>query len=317
MKSILASTAAGSLFAVFAFAQPQVKELKVTVLSTMLADAEGFGEWGFAGLVQADGHQILVDTGAHSRTVLENVRALRIDLSQVGDVVLTHFHNDHVGGLMTLRTEMKKRNPVALSRVHFATGMFYSRPQAGGGEINTMIAMKPKFEATAGQFIEHDSFTEILPGVFLTGPIPRRLPERNFAGGSKVRTPLGVVEDNVPEDQSLVVNTNDGLVVITGCGHAGIANILTEISHHFDRRPVLAVVGGLHLYTASDEQVDWTADRMKSFGVRYLVGAHCTGIEALYRLRSRIGLTRQTAVVGAVGTDFTLKKGIHPGQIAR
>ena len=58
-------------------------------------------------------------------------------------------------------------------------------------------------------------------------------------------------------------------------------------------------------------------DKLKAFGVRYLVGAHCTGIESLYRLRSRIGLTRQTAVVGAVGADFTLGEGIHAGRIAR
>jgi 7,8-dihydropterin-6-yl-methyl-4-(beta-D-ribofuranosyl)aminobenzene 5'-phosphate synthase len=125
------------------------------------------------------------------------------------------------------------------------------------------------------------------------------------------------VEDNVPDDQSLVVNTAEGLVVVTGCGHAGIVNILTAVADRFDHRPVVAVIGGLHLYAAKDEQVDWTGDKLKEFGVRYLVGAHCTGIESLHRLRSRIGLTRQTAVVGAVGADFTLGEGIHPLRIAR
>jgi len=62
---------------------------------------------------------------------------------------------------------------------------------------------------------------------------------------------------------------------------------------------------------------EWTADKMKSFGVSYLMGAHCTGIESLYRLRQRIGLTRQTAVVGAVGASFVLGEGIHPGAIAQ
>jgi 7,8-dihydropterin-6-yl-methyl-4-(beta-D-ribofuranosyl)aminobenzene 5'-phosphate synthase len=296
--------------------QSQVKRLKVTILSTMLAD-DGVGEWGFAALVEADGHQILVDTGARPRTVLENARELKIDLSNVRDVVLTHFHDDHTGGLMTLRTEMKKRNPAALSRVHVATGIFYSRPLADGSEGNRMIALKPLYEGTGGEFVEHNDLAEILPGVFLTGPIPRQFPERNWSGSGKVRTPAGIVEDNVPDDQSLVVNTADGLVVITGCGHAGIVNILTAAGDRFDHRPIVAVVGGLHLFAATDEQVDWTADKMKSFGVRYLVGAHCTGIESLYRLRSRIGLSRQTAVVGAVGADFTLGEGIHAGRIAR
>jgi 7,8-dihydropterin-6-yl-methyl-4-(beta-D-ribofuranosyl)aminobenzene 5'-phosphate synthase len=296
--------------------QAQVKHLKVTILSTMLAD-EGIGEWGFAALVEADGQQILVDTGAHPQTVLDNARDLKIDLSHVRDVVLTHFHDDHTGGLMTLRAEMRKRNPAALSRVHVATGLFYSRPGANGVEGNSMIAMKPQYEATGAEFIEHNSLAEILPGVFLTGPIPRRYAERNWSGSGKVRTPAGLFEDNVPDDQSLVVNTAEGLVVITGCGHAGIVNILTFLDKRFERRPAIAVIGGLHLFAATDEQVDWSAGKMKSFGVRYLLGAHCTGIESLYRLRNGIGLSRQTAVVGAVGADFTLGEGIHPGRIAR
>jgi len=296
--------------------QSQVKRLKVTILSTILAD-EGIGEWGFAALVEADGQKILVDTGAHPRTVLENARDLHIDLSQVRDVVLTHFHDDHVGGLMTLRNEMRKRNPAALSRAHVATGIFYSRPKPDGSEDNSMIAIKPRYEATGGRFIEHDSLAEILPGVFLTGPIPRKYPEHNWSGSEKVRTPAGLVEDTVPDDQSMVVNTPEGLVVITGCGHAGIVNILTAVGAHFDRRPVLAVLGGLHLFAAKDEQVGWTGDMIKTFGVRYLMGAHCTGIESVYRLRARLGLTRETAVVGAVGADFTLGEGIHPLNIAR
>ena len=293
-----------------------VKQLKVTILSTMLAD-DGVGEWGFAALVEADGQQLLVDTGARPETVLQNARELKIDLSQVREVVLTHFHDDHVGGLMTLRTELKKRNAAALSRVHVATGIFYSRPLADGGEDNPMIAIRPQYEATGGVFVEHGQAAELLPGVFLTGPIPRKFPERNWSGSGKVRTPGGVVEDTVPDDQSVVVNTAEGLIVITGCGHAGIVNILTAADDRFGHRPVLAIIGGVHLFAATDEQVDWTADRMKSFGVRYLMGAHCTGIESLYRLRSRIGLSRQTAVVGAVGADFTLGAGIHPGRIAQ
>lgn len=294
----------------------QVKQLKVTILSTMLAD-EGVGEWGFAALLEADGRQVLVDTGARPETVLENARELKIDLSQVREVVLTHFHDDHTGGLMTLRTELQKRNAGALSRIHVATGFFYSRPLANGGEGNSMIAIRPQYDATGGEFVEHGEAAELLPGVFVTGPIPRPFPERNWSGSGKVRTPGGTVEDTVPDDQSVVVNTAEGLVVVTGCGHAGIVNILTAAGDRFGHRPVLAVIGGLHLFAATDEQVDWTADKLKSFGVRYLLGAHCTGIESLYRLRGRMGLSRQTAVVGAVGAGFTLGEGIHAGRIAQ
>lgn len=297
----------------------QVESLRVTILSTMLAD-EGIGEWGFAALVEADGHRILVDTGARPNTVLENARDLHIDLSNVEEVVLTHFHGDHVGGLLTLRREMMKRNPAALSRVHVAQGIFYSRPLKNGGEDNPMIAIRKAFEAAGGRFIQHDHAAEILPGIWLTGPVPRVFPERNWSASPRslgVQTPQGLVEDKVPDDQSVVLNTPKGLVVVTGCGHAGIVNILTDAESQYRNAPVYAVLGGLHLFAATDEQVNWTADKMKGFGVAYLVGAHCTGIESLYRLRGRMGLTRQTAVVGAVGASFVLGEGIHPGAIAQ
>jgi 7,8-dihydropterin-6-yl-methyl-4-(beta-D-ribofuranosyl)aminobenzene 5'-phosphate synthase len=293
----------------------QVKQLKVTILSTMLAD-DGIGEWGFAALVEADGRKLLVDTGARPDTVLSNLRDLKIDLTSVRDVVITHYHDDHIGGLMTLRTAMKPRNGEALSRAHGSTGLFYSRPLANGGEGNQMIVIRPRYEATGAQFVEHDGAAEILPGVWVTGPIPRKFSERNWSGSGTVSTPAGVVEDTVPEDQSVVVNTADGLVVVTGCGHAGIVNIMTAVDAQFAHRPIAAIIGGVHLFAAKDEQVDWTADQMKHFGVKYLIGAHCTGIESLYRMRNRIGLTRQTAVVGAVGAGFELGKGIQAGRIA-
>src|ERR1700733_13288877 len=79
----------------------EVRTLKITILSTMLAD-KGIGEWGFAALVEGGGHKILFATGAHPRTVLDNAHDLKVDLSDVEDVVLSHFHPDHTGGLLTL-----------------------------------------------------------------------------------------------------------------------------------------------------------------------------------------------------------------------
>src|SRR5271163_157308 len=294
----------------------QVKNLKVTILSTMLAD-DGVGEWGFAALVEADGHRVLVDTGARPQTVLGNARELGVDLSNVDEVVLTHNHDDHTGGLVALRTELMKKNPAAMSEAHVSTGIFYSRPTASGGEDNSMIATKKEYEALGGKFTEHAGAAEIFPGAWLTGPVSRVFPERNWSVKGKVLTPAGLVEDTIPEDQSLVLNTPQGLVVITGCGHAGIVNILTFAHKEFPTPPVYAVIGGLHLFAASDTQVDWMANEMKGFGISYLIGAHCTGIESTYRIRARAGLNRKSAVVGAVGATFVLGEGIHPGRLAQ
>ena len=99
-----------------AAAEP-ARAVKVTVLSTMLAGnpGAGIGEWGFAALLEADGQRLLIDTGERPDTVLRNAAELGIDLSGVSDVVLTHNHGDHTAGLLTLRRELSKKNPRALS----------------------------------------------------------------------------------------------------------------------------------------------------------------------------------------------------------
>jgi 7,8-dihydropterin-6-yl-methyl-4-(beta-D-ribofuranosyl)aminobenzene 5'-phosphate synthase len=215
-----------------------------------------------------------------------------------------------------LRQELKPKNAPALSVAHVTPAIFYSRPRPDGSEGNSMIEIRAAYQASGARFEVHAAMTEIMPGVWLTGPVPRVYPERNWSGSGKVLTPAGLVEDNVPDDQSLIIDTPQGLVVVTGCGHAGIVNIMTAADHQF-HRPIMTVIGGIHLFAASDDQVNWTGDKMKVFGVRYLIGAHCTGIESLYRLRERLGLGRKGAVVGAVGATYTLAEGIHPGKIAQ
>jgi 7,8-dihydropterin-6-yl-methyl-4-(beta-D-ribofuranosyl)aminobenzene 5'-phosphate synthase len=282
----------------------------------MLADT-GMGEWGFAALVEADGRQILFDTGAHPRTVLENAKELGLDLSVIEEVVLSHNHEDHTGGLLTLRRELSAKNPRALLRVHVGKGIFWSRPEKDGREGNPMIETRRQFEATGGTFVEHDGPVQLLPGVWLTGPVPRVHPERNWSGRGQVKTPDGVVEDNLPEDQSLVADTPRGLVLLSGCGHAGIVNTIDYARKVVRPAPLHAALGGFHLFPATDAQLDWTAEKLRGFGLENLVGAHCTGIEAVYHLRAKTGLARATAVVGAVGAGFELGKGIAPGRLAR
>lgn len=295
----------------------KVRSLEVKILSTMLTADEGFGEWGFSALVIADGHRILFDTGAHPDTVLRNAKALNVDLSDVPDVILSHFHYDHTAGLMTLRREYQKTNPKALARAHVGRGIFWSRPR-DGRELNTVPGIRAEYESGGGQFIEYDVAKEMFPGVWLTGPVPRAYPERNWSGKGQVRLPDGkLAEDNLPEDQSLIIDTAQGLVVISGCGHAGIVNTLEYARAKVRTAPIHVALGGFHLYDAKEETLVWTAGKLKDFGLQSFLGAHCTGIESVYRLRQLTGLERKTAAVGAVGGGFRLGAGIDPGSIAR
>lgn len=299
-------------------AADKVASLDVRILSTMLTADEGYGEWGFAALVVADGHRILFDTGAHPDTVLRNAHDLHVDLSNVPDVILSHHHLDHTAGLVTLRREYAKSNPAALARAHVGAGIFQSRTDGTAREANTMIATKVDYESAGGTFVEYREPRELFPGVWLTGPVPRKYPEKNWSPGRKLRRADGTTpEDNLPEDQSLVIVTAKGLVVISGCGHAGVINTLDYARARIAPAKVYAALGGFHLYNASDDTLAWTASKFKEFGLQNLLGAHCTGIEAVYRLRQLTGLARKTAAVGAVGGGFNLATGLDPGSIAR
>jgi hypothetical protein len=114
--------------------------------------------------------------------------------------------------------------------------------------------------------------------------------EKNYPRGVEVAKGDSWVEDDVPDDQSLVFNTPRGLVLLTGCGHAGIINTLEYARAFLRTAPVDAAIGGFIFSGPLDEQLDWTADRLKEFQTAQILGAHCTGIESVYHLRRRIGL---------------------------
>ncbi|MCB1741408.1 MAG: MBL fold metallo-hydrolase [Gammaproteobacteria bacterium] len=291
--------------------------LRITVLSTNLADTRGRGEWGFSALVESDGDCVLFDTGQHPRTVLENARALDVDLSCVTDVVLSHHHPDHTGGLLTLQAEFAGSGPGAFGRVHVAAGIFDSRPLPGGVEANPMIAARAALRARGVAVHEYAEAAEILPGIWVTGPVRRVHAEQGFAADIDLRPRTSMTPDFIPESQGLAISTREGFVVLLGCGHAGVINTLSHVQSAIASLPIHAVLGGFHLHGASQSSIDWVGRQFKTLGVQQVMGAHCTAIEPLYRIRELSGLDRRTAVVGAVGARFVQGKGFEPGVLAR
>lgn len=303
----------------FLSAQPahQIKNLKITILSTMLAQ-KGMGEWGFSALVEADSVKILFDAGSHERTVLENSKALNIDLSKVPRFVISHNHWDHTIGWMPLRKEISQRNPQALSVTHVGQGIFDTRLSEKGEEETKMKDDSALYALSGGRIITHASFTEILPGIYVTGPVARKYPEKNYDQRWQKKDAAGkTIADIVPEDMSLIIRTEKGLVLLSGCGHSGIINTIAQARDQLQQEPIYAAIGGFHLLQNSDEQIRWTADELKKAGIRYFMGAHCTGIEPVYQIREWAGLKRGESVVGSVGATFDLVKGFTPGALAR
>lgn len=293
-------------------------DVTVTVLSSNLANGATVGEWGLSAFVEVDGRCVLFDAGRHPDTVLRNAEALGVDLSCVTDVVLSHFHFDHNTGLLPLLRDLRETNPDAIQRVHVAEGFFLRRQQPRGDDFvdwNQMIAARDTLEAAGVEIIEHDGPAEIMPAVWVTGPIERVHDEQQF-GAARMLVDGDWIQDTVPESQGLTIVTDEGHIVLLGCGHSGVVNLLEQVQSTIADAPIHALMGGLHLFNASDEMLGWTADRLRAIGVQHLMAGHCTGIEPLIRLRTGLNLNRQTAVVGAVGSQFVLGEGIRPTAIA-
>ena len=292
------------------------ESVTVTILSSNLAGPVTVGEWGLSALVEVDDRCVLFDAGRNPDTVSRNAAALDVDLSCVTDVVLSHFHFDHTSGLVPLVAELRQANPDAMRRVHVADGFFLSRRAGDDAEWNQMIEVRELLEGEGVEFIVHARPSEIMPGVWVTGPVPRPHPEKNYPDQLTVRVDGEWVVDYVPDSQGLSIRTPAGHIVLLGCGHSGVVNALDHIRSGIADEPIHALMGGLHLFAASDEVLGSTADRLREIGVSHLMAGHCTGIEPLLRLRVGLDLNRKTAVVGAVGSRFVYGEGIHPTAIA-
>jgi 7,8-dihydropterin-6-yl-methyl-4-(beta-D-ribofuranosyl)aminobenzene 5'-phosphate synthase len=180
-----------------------------------------------------------------------------------------------------------------------------------------MIRIGVEYEDSGGKFVMHDKPAEIYPGIWLTGRVPRKYPERNWSGHAQVKTAAGLVEDTIQDDMALVLDTERGLVIVTGCGHAGVVNIVEHARTFVRPARVHALIGGIHLFNAAEPALKFTTGKLREFGVENFIGAHCTGVETVYRFRNDLKLDRAHCVVGAVGQTFELGRGINPGEIAK
>ena len=163
-----------------------------------------------------------------------------------------------------------------------------------------------------------DKPTELFPGAWLTGPVPRTYPERNWSLKRTIRHPDGrEVEDNVPEDMSLVLDTDKGLVVLAGCGHAGIVNTLEYARRQVRETEIHAALGGFHLFEADAATLDWTAAEALAVSR----SKTCSGAP-LHRDRGRVrsapsvsvspGQRAPSVLAGACGLSW--RPGSIPGQ---
>jgi len=214
------------------------------------------GKWGFACVVEGAEKTILFDTGGDGRLLLGNMKKMGIDPSVIDVVVLSHEHNDHIGGLEAFL----RKNDRAIV---FAPASFPEKFQS--------FAKDRKMRK-----VDVKGPMNICGNVFTTGEMGD-----------------GLVE------QSLIIVTDRGPVLITGCAHTGIVRIVEETLDLTAKQPLL-VMGGFHLPDLKDDELKKIAGSMRELGVVYCGPSHCTGDRAIEIFREEFGKYFVETGAGAV-----------------
>jgi len=265
----------------------------ITVLADNTVYAEGLAaEHGFAAYVERDGRAFLFDTG-QSSLFMRNAGTLGVDLSSVEAVVLSHGHYDHTGGLPAVLERMPAV-PVVAHEDAFKPK--YSRDREGNVH-RIGIPLEPDALSRLNARTCAD-VTEIVPGMFAVTDVPRHAAwarEDHFFLDEECTKP-----DPLRDDLSLVVETAEGLVVLLGCAHAGVPEILSRVDEAFPGRKIRAVLGGTHLGGARGEERALCLDALRSRGVMLFRPGHCTGLGGIAYFLSQ-GFVRTVPLsVGAV-----------------
>ena len=226
-----------------------IKECKMTVLIDNLANEPLLCEWGLSILIEADGKKIFLDTGS-SEQFVQNAALLRADLSQVEVGVLSHAHYDHADGMEAFFS-CNKQAPFLVREG--------SRENCFGiddGALRYIGIRKGILENYADRIQYVSGVYELTSGIWL---VPHRQADYSSIA---LRSDLYIMKDGqrMPDsfshEQSLVVETEKGLVIFNSCSHTGMKNILADVKEMLHRQDVYAYVGGLHLYKLSDEELD-------------------------------------------------------------
>lgn len=186
--------------------------------------------------------KVLFDTGENGRWLIKNMEKLNVDLNRLEMIVISHEHWDHTGGLWELLKERRGLNVYACP--HFS-------PE-----------FKNKVSSLMGNLVEAERCAQISKNIYVTGQI-----SGEYAG------------QYIPE-QALILKTNNGISIITGCAHPGIMKILEEVKESFPNESVYLVMGGFHLIDKERRVIKLIVEEFKKIGVKKVGPTHCSGREA-------------------------------------
>lgn len=280
----------------------------MTVRATILCENSVYGfsdavaEHGWSVWLETPAGAFLFDAGPGG-SLVPNASRFGIPLAHARAILLSHHHGDHTGGLLTALTTICRQGsgreavPVYAHPDLFKVSLY---DEDGSFEFIGLPHTRRGLEVAGATFHLATGWQEIGPGLSLTGEVPRLTAYE--IGDPNLRHEDGagnLVVDPVRDDQTVVIETRDGLFVVLGCSHAGLINILTYIQARTGETRFHTVMGGTHLGVAGEEQVAQTIKALTQFEIARLAVSHCTGPRVAARLAHAFG---ERFVFGSVGT---------------
>lgn len=252
-------------------------------------------EHGLSVWIETNGHRILFDAG-RGQALENNSRQLGIDLRHIDSFVLSHGHYDHTGAIDFVLQENPEvqvfANPAVLSERYSIYPAKEAREISMPEEQRFLIKNLPD-----SQLNWVNAPRQIVPGVWLTGPIPRFHPLED-TGGPFFQDLEGRRPDPITDDMAIWIETPRGLLVVCGCCHSGLINTLNHIRKHSRNQRIRGIVGGLHLKSASEERLQATVEALNVFKPDFMVPCHCTGDNAIAYFKQNLLTTIHPGFAG-------------------
>lgn len=274
--------------------------MKITILcENSIGKLIGTGEHGFSAFIETDQGNYLFDTGS-GHSVVANSLVLNRDLRTIHKIFLSHGHYDHTGGLPEV---LKLRGKVD---VHAHANVFLDRMalhKEGGEEKKRFIGIpykKTYLEFLGANFILNSEFMEVDKGIWLTGEVPRKTSFEKLDPRLHIEAEGKLFQDPLRDDQSLILDTEKGLILILGCAHSGMINIIYHVMEKTGKDKFHAILGGTHLDFLSSDQLEESIKALKRIDIEKIGVSHCTGMQAAFRLHQEFGDRFFHGCVGSV-----------------